>query len=151
MNKKTMKNMALFLLTGIVMAYTASALAFTYTAATKTARMTAVRDQMDLGAGAGKLEIGSAGMAVTCVTIALDDPSGTISSGILTLSGFPKTVAATANCTAAEARIRDSNNTDVVTGFTVGTSGTNIVLDNVTINNGQNVTINASPTITHAP
>jgi hypothetical protein len=129
----------------------APATAFTYAAATKTARMTAVRDQVDLGAGAGKLEIGSAGFATTCVTVTLNDPSGAVSGSVLTLSGFPKTVAASATCTAAEARIRDSNNTDVVTGMTVGTSGTNIILDNLSINSGQNVTINASPTITHAP
>jgi len=130
---------------------TVDAYAFTYAAATKTARLTAVRDQMDLGAGAGKLEIGTAGMATTCATITLNDPSATVSGSVLTLSGFPKTVAASATCVAAEARIRDSNNVDVVTGLTVGTSATDIILDNTSINSGQNVTINASPTITHAP
>lgn len=125
--------------------------AFTYAGATKTARLTAVRDQMDLGAAAGKLEIGTAGMAATCVTITLNDPSGTVSGDVLTLSGFPKTVAASGTCTAAEARIRDSDNTDVVTGLTVGTSASDIILDNTSINSGQNVTVNASPTITHAP
>lgn len=122
----------------------------TYTTAAKTARMTATRDQIDGGAGAGKLEIGTAGMAAVLATITLNDPSGTIAGTVLSLSGFPKTVAASASGTAAAARIRDSANTDVITGLTVGTSGTDIVLDSTSITSGQNVTINATPTITHA-
>lgn len=145
------KLLCISLVMACLLAISGTASALTYAAATKTARMTAVRDQVDLGAGAGKLEIGTAGMAATCVTITLNDPSGTVSSNVLTLSGFPKTVAASGACTAAAARIRDSNNTDVVTGLTVGTSGTDITLDNTSINSGQNVTINASPAFTHAP
>ena len=125
-------------------------MAVTYTAAVKTARMTAVRDQIDGGAGAGTLEIGTAGMAAVLATFTLNDPSGTIAAGVLSLSGFPKTVAAGATGVAAAARIRDSVATDIVTGLTVGTSGTDIVLDNTSINSGQNVTINATPTVTHA-
>lgn len=125
--------------------------AITYAAATKTARMNAVVTQIDAGAGNGKLEIGTTGMATVCATITLNKPSGTVSGSVLTYSGFPKTVAASATCTAAAARIRDSNNVDIVTGLTVGTSATDIILDNTSINSGQNVTINASPTFTHAP
>ena len=58
--------------------------------------MAAVRDQIDAGTTAGKLEIGTAGMATVLLTVALNDPSGTISNGVLTLSGFPKTVQASA-------------------------------------------------------
>lgn len=133
------------------MFYAEAASAFTYNAATKTARMTAVRDQIDAGTGAGTLEIGPTGLATVCVTITLNDPSGTVSGNVLTFSGFPKTVAASATCTAGEARLKDSSGTAVITGLTVGTSGTNIILDNTAINSGQNVTINASPTFTHAP
>lgn len=139
------------LLSAAALMLTTDAFAFSYPTATKTARMTAVRDQVDLGAAAGKLEIGTSGMATICATVTLNDPSGTTAGGVLTFSGFPKTVAASAACTAAEARIRDSNNTDVVTGLTVGTSGTNITVDNTSINSGQSVTINASPILTHAP
>lgn len=147
-----MKNFTLLksvLISAALLLLSADISAFTYSAATKTARMTAVRDQADAGAAAGKLEIGPTGMASVCVTITLNDPSGTISGSVLTLSGFPKTVAASGTCTAGEARIRDSNNNDVVTGLTVGTSGSNINLNNTSINSGQNVTINASPTLTH--
>jgi hypothetical protein len=125
-------------------------MAVTYTTAVKNARMTAVRDQIDGGSGAGVLQIGTTGMASILAEITLDDPSGTISGGVLSLSGFPKSDTSANNTgTAAAARIRDSSGTDVITGLTVGTSGTDIILDSVSITAGQTVTIN-SAAITHA-
>lgn len=125
-------------------------MAVVYTTAVKNARMTAVRDQIDAGAAAGILEIGTAGMATVLAQITLNDPSGTVASGVLTLSGFPKSdTSANASGTAAAARIRDSNNVDIITGLTVGTSAADIILDSVNITTGQTVTIN-SATITHA-
>lgn len=125
-------------------------MAVTYPTAVKTARMTAVRDQIDGGAGAGVLQIGTAGMASILAEFTLNDPSGTISGAVLTLSGFPKTDSSANNTgTAAAARIRDSNAVDIITGLTVGTSGSDINLDSVSITAGQSVTIN-SATITHA-
>lgn len=121
-----------------------------YTTAVKAARMTAVRDQIDAGAGAGVLQIGTTGMATVLAEITLADPSGTVSGAVLTLSGFPRSdTSANATGTAAAARIRDSAGTDIITGLTVGTSGQDINLDNTSINTGQTVTIN-SATITHA-
>lgn len=125
-------------------------MAVTYSNATKTARMTAVRDQIDAGAGAGVLQIGTTGMGTVLAEITLNDPSGTVSGSVLTLSGFPKSdTSANASGTAAAARIRDSSGNDVITGLTVGTSGTDVVLDSVSITAGQTVTIN-SATFTHA-
>lgn len=124
-------------------------MAVTYTAAVKTARMDAVRAQIDAGGGAGKLEIGTAGMATVLFTVTLNATSGVAAAGVLTLSGFPKTQAATAAGTAAAARVRNFANTDIITGLTVGTSGADVVLDNLVIANGQSTTIN-SATITHA-
>lgn len=122
----------------------------TYPTAVKTARMTAVRDQIDAGTGAGILQIGTTGMGTVLAEITLNDPSGTISGAVLTLSGFPKSdTSANATGTAAAARIRDSSGTDVITGLTVGTTGSDINLDSVSITAGQTVTIN-SATITHA-
>lgn len=122
----------------------------TYSTAVKTARMTAVRDQIDAGTGAGILQIGTTGMGTVLAEITLNDPSGTISGAVLTLSGFPKSdTSANATGTAAAARIRDSSGTDVITGLTVGTTGSDINLDSVSITAGQTVTIN-SATITHA-
>ena len=126
-------------------------MAVTYTTAVKNARMDAVKTQIDLGSAAGKLEIGTAGMSTVLATFTLNDPSAAgASGGVLTLSGFPKTVAASNTGTAAAARIRDSDNNDVITGLTVGVSASDIIVDNTSINSGQNVTVNASPTITHA-
>jgi hypothetical protein len=123
--------------------------AFTYSAAVKTARMTAVEAQIDIGGSAGKLELGTSGMATVCATITLNATAGTVSGSVLTLSGFPKTVAATTSCTLAEARVKTSANADVITGLTVGTSGTNIVLDSLSVVGGQNITI-TSAAFTHA-
>lgn len=125
-------------------------MAVTYSTAAKNARLTAVRDLIDAGAGPGILEIGTSGMAVVLAQFTLADPSGTISGGVLSFSGFPNSdTSANATGTAAAARIRDSNSVDIVTGLTVGTSAADIILDSVSITAGQTVTLN-SAAITHA-
>lgn len=125
-------------------------MAVVYTTAVKSARMTAVRDAIDAGSGAGKLEIGTSGMASILAVIVLGDPCGTVTNGVLTFSGFPRSdTSADASGTAAAARMRTSDDTDVVTGLTVGTSGTDVILDSVNITAGQTITIN-SASITHA-
>lgn len=125
-------------------------MAVTYATDVKTDRMQAVVDQIDAGTGAGKLEIGTSGMSTVLATITLSDPSGTVSGAVLTFSGTPLSdSSADASGTAAAARIRDSDNNDVVTGLTVGTSGTDIILDSTSITAGQTVTI-SSATLTHA-
>ena len=89
-------------------------------------------------------------MGTVLATITLNDPSGTVTNGVLTLSGTPLSdTSADADGTAAAARIRDSDNNDVITGLTVGTGSEDIVLDSVSITTGQTVTI-TSGTITHA-
>jgi hypothetical protein len=144
---RLMKNLLICLSVALLLQSTAFS-AVTYSATAKTNRMTAVRDTIDAGSAAGKLEICTASCAAVLATITLNDPSGTVSGSVLTLSGFPKTVAATGTGTAAEARYRDSDNNNVVTGLTVGTSGSDINLDSTSITSGQNVTIN-SLAITH--
>lgn len=125
-------------------------MAVTYTTALKNTRMDAVDDAVNAGSGAGKLEIGTTGMGTVLATITLSDPAfGASASGVITLAGVPLSdSSADATGTAAAARIRDSDNNDVVTGLTVGTSGTDIILDSVSITAGQEVTI-SSGTITH--
>jgi len=125
-------------------------MAVTYTTAVKSLRMGVVLQQID-GEGAGAvLQIGTTGMAVILAEFTLDDPSGTVSGGVLSFSGFPKTdTSANATGTAAAARIRDAAGQDVITGLTVGLSATDIILDSVSITAGQTVTIN-SAAITHA-
>lgn len=125
----------------------------TYSTAVKTARMTAVRDQIDAGGAAGRLEICSAGYAAILATITLGysgNSTGTISGDTLTLAGFPRSDTSADNTgTAAVARIRTSAGADVITGLTVGTSGSDINLDSTSITAGQTVTIN-SATVQHA-
>lgn len=119
----------------------------TYTTAVKNARLDAVTTQIGTS---GKIEIGTASMAATLATITLNSTAAAAASGgVLTFSGFPKTVAASATGTAAAARIRKSDNTDIITGLTVGTSSADIILDSTSITSGQNVTLN-SATLTHA-
>lgn len=185
----------------------------TYSTDTKTARMTAVRDKLDAGAAAGKMKLGTSGMGTVLAAVTLNDPSGTITDDVLTLSGFSKTVAASATGKIVNATLTDSDDNVKVSGltanlnssaapnwagstvYTVGqkvnntgnggeqynctTGGTSaasggptgtgtgisdgsvvwdyyapgaadISMDNLEVNSGQNVTINASPTITHA-
>lgn len=125
-------------------------MAVTYTTAVKNARLEAVVAQIDAGSGAGKIIIGTSGMASVLAEITLNDPSGTVTGGVLTFSGFPKSDTSANNTgVAAAAKIVDSNNVDIVTGLTVGTSGADIILDNTSINSGQTVTL-TSATITHA-
>lgn len=122
-------------------------MAVTYTAAVKNARLAAVVTEIGT---AGKIEIGTTGMASILAVIDLGNPAGTVSGGILTFSGFPRSDTSADNSgIAAAARIRKGDNTDIVTGLTVGTSGADIILDSVSITSGQTVTL-SSASITHA-
>lgn len=120
-----------------------------YSTTVKSNRMTQVVNAIDGGAGNGILKIGTTGMASTLVSVTLAKPCGTVSSGVLTFSGLPKTGTASGSGTAAAAQITDSAGTVVVDGLTVGTSGTNIIIDNTSITVGQTVSFNATSTITH--
>jgi len=124
-----------------------------YSIAVKTARMIAVRDQIDAGGAAGKLEICTDGYGDILSTITLGysgASTGTVSGAVLTLAGFPRSgQSSNVTGTAAIARIRTSVNADVITGLTVGLSGSDINLDSLSITSGQTVTIN-NATFTHA-
>ena len=125
-------------------------MAVTYTNAVKVARMAAV---VTAAGSTAVLEIGTTGMASILATITLGNPiaGAATGAGVLTLSGFPRSDTSADNTgTAAAARIRkDTGATEIYTGLTVGTSGTDIVLDSVSITTGQTVTLN-SAVITHA-
>jgi hypothetical protein len=125
-----------------------------YSATAKTNRMTAVRDLIDAahggGGGNGFVQIGTTGMATVLAEFTLNHASGTVSGSVLTFAGFPNSdTAANATGTAAAARILDGNANEVITGLTVGLSASDIILDSISINAGQTVTLN-SFTITHA-
>ena len=119
-------------------------MAVTYAAAAKTVRITATRDHF----ADGTLEIMTAADAVLA-TFGLDAAGGTISGAVWTLVFDASTVAATGTGTAAKAQIKTSGAAANITGLTVGTSGSDINLDSVSITSGQNVTL-SSATVTHA-
>jgi len=112
--------------------------------------MNAVISACDSQTAAATLEIGTAGMAAVLVVITLSKPSWTESAGVITLAGVPHSGVASTTGTAAAARFKDGAGGVQVSGLTVGTTGTDITLNNTSISSGQTVTIN-SGTITHAP
>ena len=120
-------------------------MAVNYTDAAKSARMTATRDHF----ADGTLEIGTAGMASVLVTFGLTAGGGTVTTDTWTLAVDAATVVASATGTAAEARIVTSGAANDITGLTVGTSGTDIIIDSTSITSGQNVTV-SSATLQHA-
>jgi hypothetical protein len=124
-------------------------MAVTYATTLKSTRMTDVITALDAGAGNAILKIGTAAMASLLVSITLAKPSATVSSGVLTFSGLPKSGTAGNTGTAAAAQLTDSTGAVIIDGLTVGTSGTNIIIDNTSINSGQTVNFNATSTITH--
>lgn len=125
-------------------------MAVTYNAALKTTRMTAVLTAIDAGAGPGTLEIGTTGMGTVLATFTLADPAGTVAGSVLTFDFDPdiSDTSADATGTAAEARIKDSVANIVISGLTVGTSGTDIILDSTSITLAQTVTLTTG-TLTH--
>lgn len=126
-----------------------------YSATLQNTRMDAVITAIDANASPATLEIGTTGMAITLVVITLaNDPSfvrsGTPPNVVITMQGVPKSGVASATNTAAAARIKDGGGTVIVSGLTVGTSASDIILNSTSITNGQTVTITAG-TITHSP
>ena len=119
-----------------------------YAAAVRTARMNEVLNAIDGGDNAGKLKIYTAADALLA-TLTLADPSGSVSGDTLTFDFDPDISSAASGTGApAKATITDSDDNEIVTGLTVGTSDANIVLDSVSITSGQTVTITAG-TLTH--
>lgn len=121
-------------------------MAVNYAIAVKTDRMTATRDHF----ANGTLEIGTAGMGTVLATFGLSASGGTVSGDTWTLTFDASTVAGSAAGDALEARVVNASAANNLTGLTVGLSGTDIILDNTSIANGQNVTL-SSAAIQHAP
>lgn len=116
----------------------------TYAASVKTDRITATRDHF----ANGTLEIQTSGGTVLA-TFGLSATGGSISGAVWTLAFDASSVTAGATGTAAKAQIKTSGGTADLTGLTVGTSATDIILDSTSITSGQTVTL-SSGTITHA-
>lgn len=124
-------------------------MAVIYAAALRTSRMGAVVTAVDAGSGAGKMKIRD-GSNVVLATLTLADPCGSVSGDVLTFDFDPdiSDTSADASGTAANAIITDSDDNVIISGLTVGTSGTNVILDSTSITAGQTVTITAG-TLTH--
>lgn len=124
----------------------------TYTPAVKAARMAAVVTA--IGAS-GKLKLWSSADALLA-TFTLAAVAGTVSGSVLTFSdangassGILNTTASGAG-TAAKATITTSGDLDILPNtLTVGTTGTDVIIDNPTFVAGQSVTINVG-SLTHA-
>lgn len=123
-------------------------MAVTYNAALKTTRMTAVTTAIDAGAGNATLEIGTAGFAATLASITLADPASSVAGDVLTFLGLPLNGTASGSGTAAAARVKDPSGTVVVSGLTVGTVGTDVIISSTSITAGDTVTFTAG-TLTH--
>jgi hypothetical protein len=104
------------------------------------------------GAGsAGSLVIGTSalsGATGVLATIALPNPPAVASGTTLTISGVPISVTASATGTAALAELRNNAGTVIVSGLTVGTSATDIIISTTSITSGQTVQL-TSGVITH--
>lgn len=120
----------------------------TYNTTLKNTRMTDVVTAIDAG-GTGYIEIGTTGMATVLSTILFAATCGTVSGGVLTFSSLPLTDASAANSgTAAAAQVFSGGATSIISGLTVGTISTDVILSSTTIVAGQPVTLTAA-TITH--
>lgn len=119
-----------------------------YSTAVRNSRLNAVRDAIDGGAGAGLLRIYNATRPATCGTattllaeLTFSDPcSAGASSGSLTMSSITAASSANATGTAAWFRAVDSTGTCVIDGD-VGTSGSDLNLNSVSISSGQQVSV----------
>ena len=103
------------------------------------------------GTVAGTLVIGTAalsGSTGVLATMTLSATPATVSGKVLTLSGVPLSATASATGTAALAELRNNAGTVIVSGLTVGTSGTDVIVSSTSITSGQNVQV-TSGTITH--
>lgn len=118
-----------------------------YAPTVRTNRLNVVRDAINAAATPGVLQIGTANMAAVLASIPLTDPVS-VSGDVLTLLSAAETEQASGTGTAAAARIRDGDGNDVATGLTVGTSGTDVIVDSTNVTTGQNITVNTA-TITH--
>lgn len=123
-----------------------------YPNATKVARMNAV--VAAIGAG-GKLKLWTAADALL-VTFSLAATAATVAgAGVMTFADANGATAgilnaaATAGGTATKATVTTSADVDIITGLTVGTTGTDVILDNNVLAASQAVMIN-SAVITHA-
>lgn len=119
-------------------------MAVTYSTTLKNTRLAAVVTA--LGAS-GKLVLGTSalsGATGVLATIPLASTPGTVSAGVLTLSGLPLSASVSAAGTLAKAELRDGSDVVVATGITVGTSAADIIVGTTTVVTGNVAAITAA-------
>lgn len=122
-----------------------------YNNSVKDDRLQVVVDALDATTDPAILVIGTSslsGATGVLAQITLDTPSAVVASQVLTLSTLPREAVASAGGTAAKAELRDGDDVTIVSGLTVGTVATDVIINSVTITNGQTVRCTAG-TITH--
>lgn len=123
-----------------------------YVGALQTARLTAVKDAIDINALAATIEIGTTAFGSTLVSITMSKPSFSVAGSppgvAMTMALPPKSGVAGATGTAAAGRIKDGGGNIIVSGLTVGVGTGDIQLNSTSITSGQTVTI-TSAVITH--
>ena len=108
----------------------------------RNAGVNGVVDLIDGGSGAGYLRIYDSG-DVLLASLPMSDPAfGAASSGTATANTITADTSADATGTASYFTCEDSASTEVFRG-TVGTSGTELVLNTVSITAGDNVSVTA--------
>jgi hypothetical protein len=120
-------------------------MALTLTTGARNAAANAVVDLIDVGSAdaTGDIVIGTTGMGSTLVTLTFSNPAfGNAATGVATASAITTGTCVAAG-TAAEAKLRDRDNADVITGLTVGTSGSNINLSSLAFNISDTVAISS--------
>lgn len=125
-------------------------MALNYATSLKTTRMQAIIDALGTSAimaiGTSALSGGTGLLA----SIPFANPSFTIAGGVITVASVPRSVVASGAGVAAKAELRTSGGTVIVSGLTVGTSGTDFIINATTISVGQTIQC-TSGSITHAP
>lgn len=99
-------------------------MAVSYVTAVRTSRMTQVLNAVDAGAGAGLIKVysgtvpadanASIGAATLLATLTCSDPSGTVTSGILTFSAITQDSSGDSSGTPTFARVTDSTGSVVL-------------------------------------
>lgn len=132
-------------------------MATVYAAALRTTRMQAVITAVGatgyLVIGTSELNGATSASTGVLAKLPLDNPAGIVSGDILTFAQ-PITVVASGTGTAAKAEVWDTETPTgaadvIISGLTVGTESTNVVLGTTSINTGNTVSISPA-TITHA-
>lgn len=119
-----------------------------YNAALQAGLANFVMTELDGGPANAVIEFLTSGGTVL-IQESLDSPVGTVATGEISFSGFPKTVTPIATGQAAEVRVRSSDSLKSYDGITLGLPGDtptpNFILDDINLVSGVDILINTVP------